>query len=97
MTTPYERKNIEDYIVNTFRENRKPPFNKKQKKVFVESGSLNDEIFDYELVIHESNTRTERTVEFRTTGCVFPKTLKLANYDNIDYEEFEGNLFVKVW
>ena len=63
------------------------------KKVFIESGCLNDNIISYSI----NKELKEREVTFTTSACVFSKQINLmGNYSNIDIEEYEGNLFVKV-
>ncbi len=92
----YERESIEDAIISAFRDNRKIT-NTTLTKVFIESGSANDEIVDYNLTINESNLKYERTVSFTTSGCIFPKIINLSMYDNVNLEKYNGNLFIQVW
>ncbi len=88
---------IEDEILEAFRNNRLSFIeNKKMIKIFIESGAANDEIIDFELIIRETNTKRSREVSFRTSACIFPRVIKLSDYDNVDLETFEGNLFVHV-
>lgn len=86
----YELQAIEDDIIAAFKKFPSP------RKVFIESGAANDEIIDYELNIKETSRKKEREVSFRTSACIFPKVLKLSDYDNVELEEYNGNLFVHV-
>ncbi len=68
----------------------------KYKHVFIDSGAANDEIIDYELEIHETSRKREKTVSFKTSACIFPRIINLSNYEDVDTEEFNGSLFVHV-
>ncbi len=92
--TAYELNVIEDDIMDSFRKSYLYMY--RRKKVYIESGAANDEIIDYELELRETSTKKERTVSFRTSGCIFPKVIRLSDYDNVELEEFNGNLFVHV-
>ena len=61
------------------------------KKVYLESGSINDEILSYEPSFDDDD------MIFTTSACVFPKKIVLSCWDNVDSEDFKGNLFVSVW
>lgn len=63
------------------------------EKVIIESGCLNDNIISYSM----NKKFNERIVVFTTSACVFPQQINLMeNYSNIDTEDYEGALFVKV-
>lgn len=69
------------------------------KKVFIENGSLNDQIISYSVKFLKNylwQEYEERKVIFTTSACVFPLYIDLINYSDIDTEEFEGNLFIKI-
>ncbi len=88
---------IENDILEAFKHNRMTFITKeKPKKIFIDSGAANDEIIDYELVIHETSTKSDKEVSFRTSACIFPRVINLSDYDNVDLEIYEGNLFVHV-
>ena len=88
---------IENDILEAFKHNRTAFLKKeKEKKIFIDSGAANDEIIDYELVIHESNTKRDREVSFKTSACIFPRTVNLSDFDSVDLEEYNGNLFIHV-
>lgn len=62
------------------------------KNVYIESGAANDAILSY--TVDADNGE----VEFTTSACIFPKDLVLSAMDcNVDTEEFNGCLFVKIW
>lgn len=70
------------------------------KKVYIESGAANDSIISYSIRKYKNHVweqYEEREVTFTTSACIFPENIKLSDYDNVDTEEFNGNLFVKVW
>ena len=67
------------------------------KKVYIESGSLNDEILSYSVEKFEKRYGTEEEVTFTTSACVFPKEVVLTDDCNVDTEVFNGCLFVKIW
>lgn len=69
---------------------------KPYKKVYIESGAANDEIINFELDIHETLRSKDREMTFRTTAAIFPAKINLADYDDIDTEEYNGNLFLHV-
>ena len=60
------------------------------EKVYLESGAANDTITAYEIDAYTN-------VVFTTTACIFPKRVDLRDYDGIDTEEFNGELFVHIW
>lgn len=60
------------------------------EKVYLESGAANDTITAYEKDIYGNTI-------FTTTACIFPRKINLCNYDGIDTEEFNGELFVHIW
>ena len=71
------------------------------KKVYIESGAANDEICSYhvekrEIYMHGS-VFEDKTVTFQTSACIFPPSISLHNYSNVDCEDFKGALFVSVW
>lgn len=37
-----------------------------------------------------------RVIHFIITNCIFPERVDLMGFDNVDYEELNGNIFVKV-
>ncbi len=88
----FEIQAIEDEIIAAF----KTPLGQKTKNVYIESGAANDEIIDYELEIHETSRKREKTVSFKTSACIFPRTISLSDYEDVDTEEFNGSLFVHV-
>ena len=67
------------------------------KNVYIKSGAANDKITDYERYVAERLHHTDAHISFDTTACIFPKTITLDMYDNVETEEFNGSLFVKVW
>jgi len=72
----------------------------KNEKVFIESGAANDTIFSYSVRKYKTYSwqeYEEKEITFITSACIFPKEIKLSDYDNVDTEMFDGNLFVKVW
>jgi hypothetical protein len=89
----FEIQAIEDDIIAAF----KTPLGKKEKKVYIESGAANDEVIDYELNIRETSRKRERAVSFKTSGSIFPKVIKLTDYENVELEEYNGNLFIHVY
>lgn len=87
----YELKCIEDEIISYI--NRK-------KKVYIESGAANDSIDNYEiqeLKPYSWQSHSDREVTFSTSACIFPEQVQLSYWDNIETEEYNGALFVKVW
>jgi len=64
------------------------------KKVFIESGCLNDTILSFSI----SNILNEREVIFTTTACVFPEHINFMGQplSSVYTEDFKGNLFVHV-
>lgn len=70
------------------------------KKVFIESGAANDSIYSYSIRTYKTYSwqeYEEREITFTTSACIFPKEIRLSDYDNVDTEEFNGHLFVHVW
>ena len=67
------------------------------KKVYIESGALNDEILSYSVERFEKRYGVEEEVTFTTSACVFPKEVVLDDDREVDTEEFNGCLFVKIW
>lgn len=66
------------------------------KKVYIENGAANDEITSY--TVEEVGIARNNEVHFTTSACIFPKTMVLSAMDcNVDTEEYNGCLFVKVW
>lgn len=78
---------IEEDIIKTLR---------KGDKVYIENGSLNDAIIDYELHLYEDVRRRIKNIVFQTTGSVFPEKIMLSEYYSVDTEEFGTSLFVRV-
>jgi hypothetical protein len=67
------------------------------KSVYIESGSAVDKIINYEQFVSKSLHREEAHINFTTTACIFPEVITLDLYDNIDTEENNKSMFVKVW
>lgn len=72
----------------------------KGKHVYIEDGCLNDQIISYrieevDIPPYWMHLKVKR-VTFTTSACVFPKEISLHNFEHVDSEEFEGNLFIKV-
>lgn len=66
------------------------------KKVYIENGAANDSIVSY--TVEEVGIVKNNEVHFTTSACIFPKDLVLSAMDcNVDTEEFNGCLFVKIW
>ena len=59
------------------------------KKVYVENGSLNDEIFSYKV------DPADGEITFVTSACVFPKEISLDSNLSVRLVEFEDCLFVE--
>lgn len=83
---------VEDDIINAL---------KNKRKVFIESGSANDEIVNYKTLFdYEYNPCGEnykvRKIIFETTACIFPKEISLEEFDNVDIEWFDNNLFILI-
>lgn len=72
-----------------------------KKMVYIESGSINDSIvayrFDYEDIHDPCGSYKKRIVVFETSNCIFPKEIRLDDFETITTEEFHGNLFVEVY
>ena len=71
----------------------------KGEKVYIESGALNDCITSYSIRKYKTYSwqeYEENEITFTTTACVFPEHITLSDWDNVDTEEFYGNLFVHV-
>lgn len=68
------------------------------KKVYIESGALNDLITGY--VINPGAdrgwTRDYDEVLFTSDGGYFGNPIDLTQYSEVDCEEFDGNLFIQV-
>lgn len=94
--TSYMLNAIEDDLMDAFKSRLRIGAKPKYKHIFIDSGAANDEIVDYTLQIFENSQKRERTVSFRTTGCIFPVVIRLSDYDSVDTEEFNGSLFVHV-
>lgn len=67
------------------------------KKVYIESGALNDEILSYSVERFEKRYGVEEEVTFTTSACVFPKEIVLSDDREVATEVFNGCLFVKIW
>ena len=67
------------------------------KNVYIESGAANDEILLYEIDREPLSHYPEDDVIFVTSACIFPERIVLSCWDNVDTEEFNGNLFLHVW
>ena len=67
--------------------------------VYIESAASNDVINSYSIQKFKRgwSEYEEKEITFTTTACIFPKEIKLSYYDNVDTEEFNGELFVHVW
>lgn len=67
--------------------------------VYIDSGAANDVITSYSIQKFKRgwSEYEEKEITFTTTACIFPKEIKLSYYDNVDTEEFNGELFVHVW
>ena len=87
---------IEDDIMAAFKSRLLVGKKPKYKHIFIDSGAANDEIIDYELEIHETSRKRERTVVFKTSACIFPRNIKLSDYESVDTEEFNESLFIHV-
>ncbi len=94
--TSYMLNTIEDDLMDAFKSRLRIGAKPKYKHIFIDSGAANDEIIDYELEIHETSRKIEKTVSFKTSACIFPRTINLSNYEDVDTEEFNGSLFVHV-
>lgn len=82
---------IEDEIIEYLDNNR---------EVFIESGAANDTIYSYSIRKYKTYSwqeYEEKEITFITSACIFPREIKLTDYENAETEEFKGNLFVKVW
>ena len=70
----------------------------KGKPVYLESGALNDVIIGY--VIEQGAdrgwTKDYDTVYFTTELGLFGERVNLNDFSNVDYEEFDGKLFIQV-
>ncbi|MDO4974941.1 MAG: hypothetical protein Q4E61_01270 [Alphaproteobacteria bacterium] len=62
-------------------------------KVFIESGAANDSIDSYSVRKYKTYSwqeYEEKEITFTTSACIFPKEIKLSDFDNIDtVEELE--------
>ena len=98
MKFDFKREAIENDIMDALKTPDWMKNKKSYRKVYIESGAANDEIIDFEMVLTESVGKKDRSVRFRTTGCIFPKMLSLSDYDEVDTEtEGYGHpLFVHV-
>lgn len=65
-----------------------------KKKVFIESGSVNDMIVSYAV----STPFSKRQVIFTTSNCVFPLHINFKDqfFDSVYTKELEGNLFIEI-
>lgn len=71
----------------------------KGEKIYIESGALNDCIIGYSVRTYKKyawQDYEEREITFTTTACVFPEKMQLSDWDNVDSDEFNGELFVQV-
>lgn len=90
MKYSYIVQGIEDDVIKSLRTG------KPYKKIFIESGAANDEIIDYDLSIRESVNKRSRECRLRTTAAIFPGYINLSDYDDVETEEFQGNLFIHI-
>ncbi len=70
------------------------------KKAYIESGVANDRITAYRTESYKRYSwmdYEEKEIYFQTSACIFPKEIQLENYSDCDCEDYNGNLFVKVW
>lgn len=82
--TKYDIETIEEEIIERL---------DKGEQVYLESGCLNDCIIAYSV----KKLCEDKEITFTTTACVFPKYIRLSDWDNVDTEEFKAELFVHVW
>ncbi|AOZ97923.1 hypothetical protein [Butyrivibrio hungatei] len=87
---------VEDDIMAVLKSKKYGLGKPKYKSVFIDSGAANDEITDYTLQIFETLSKRDRTVSFRTSGCIFPVVVRLSDYESVDTEEFNESLFIHV-
>lgn len=70
------------------------------KIVNISSGCINDRILTFreeKEYIQDCCGGFDKTVYiFITTACIFPKEIRLENYDTCDYEEWNGSIFIEV-
>ena len=68
------------------------------KKVYIESGSLNDVIMGYTINQGEDRgwTKDYDQVLFTSEGSYFGNPIDLSAFSYVDCEEFDGNLFIHV-
>ncbi|MDD2496187.1 MAG: hypothetical protein PHE29_13475 [Tissierellia bacterium] len=70
------------------------------KMVNISSGCVNDTILSYKEEIEHINNcyggYNKKSYVFITTACIFPKEIKLENFQKVDYEEWKGNIFIEV-
>ena len=96
--TDYLIQGIEDDVMNIL--NNPTTRDSKGKlvirKVYIDSGALNDEVVSYEYKLYKTPRLSERKVTLLTTHSVFPAEVDLHDYDHVDTEEFNGNLFIHV-
>ena len=67
------------------------------KNVYIEYGAANDKIINYEWLVSKSLRNHEEHINFTTTACIFPETITLDMYDNVDIEDEDKAMFIKVW
>jgi len=70
------------------------------KEVIISSGCCNDTVLSYREEkehIHNWDGGYDKTVYiFITTACIFPKEIRLENYEYCDFEEWNGSIFIEV-
>lgn len=68
------------------------------KKVYIESGALNDVITSYTVNQGYDNgwTKDYDEVLFTSDEGYFGKPIDLTQFSEVDCEEFDGNLFIQV-
>lgn len=88
--TAYEIEVIENEIISRL---------DNKETVYIESGAANDVITSYSVQEFQNQYQEYdgREVSFFTTACIFPKKIVLSYYENIELEEFRGELFVQVY
>ena len=91
MTSDFTQKGIEEEIIERLN---------KKENVYIESGAANDVITSYSIrkyKTHSWQDYEEEEVTFTTTACIFPQKINLSYWENVDTEEFKGELFIHVW
>lgn len=66
------------------------------KKVYIESGCLNDEITGFEQGEKMTDEFWDNGVSFFTSASVFSARISLYSFDSVDCEDVNGCLFVQV-